>query len=223
MTPTEPLPQRTRRILGGIILLLALLLLAGGWMIPFKFPSFSIMYKFGLERTYLRSGKVIGITVALLVFFQIVLASRFVLLERVYSLKRLLSLHRVTGLALGGLAVLHPLLIKASENFTPYIFEKKYYPEFIGIGVLTLLLFLVSTALLRKRIGLSYQKWLLLHRSIATLLLCLLPAHVLFVSETFKIGLPRKAALVLFTLNLILILRIWLRRIPPTAKVHPGS
>lgn len=218
MTTAEPLSRSARIAFGTLIILLALLLLAGGWMIPFKFESFSILYKFGPEKTYLRSGKVIGITIVILLFFQILLASRFTLLERIFSLKRLLFLHRMTGVTLGGVVVLHPLLIKMSENFTPYIFESKYYPEFIGIGVLTLLLFLIITALLRNILRLSYPKWLLLHRSTATLLLVLLPTHVLFVSETFKVGLPKKAALVLFSLNLFLIVRIWLRRIPRTAK-----
>lgn len=203
----------TRILLGSFIVCLALLMLAGGWTIPFRFESFSILYKFGLEKTYLRSGKIMGITMAVLLFFQVVLAARFSMLAQVFSARRLVSLHRLNGMAITFLVICHPLLIKASENFTPYTFEKKYYPEFLGIALLTVLLVLFLATVFRNFLKLPYVGWLLLHRTSATLALVLLPAHVLYVSESFKSGLPRQAALVLFSLNLLLITRVWLRRI----------
>lgn len=192
---------------------MALLLLTAGWTIPFRYESFSILYKFGLEKTFLRAGKLMGITLVLLFFFQVALASRFTLLEQVFSRRSLMLLHRRGGMLIGFLAVLHPLLIKASENFTAYTLEKKYYPEFMGFGVLAVLLILVLTAVLRNLFGLSYRNWLLQHRTAATLLLCLAPAHVLFVSETFKSGLPRGSALSVFSLIILMLAAIWVRRI----------
>lgn len=204
--------------LGGIIIILALLLLAGGGIIPFKFESFSILYKFGMDKAFLRSGKVIGITIVVLVFFQCILASRFTVLEQIFSLKRLLFLHRISGIAISVLVILHPLLIKASENFTAYTFAKKYYPEFMGIALLTLLLVLISTAVFKNLFNFSYTRWLLQHRCCATLVLFLMPTHILWVSETFKSGPPRTAALIIFCLCLLLLARIWQRRMQQKAK-----
>jgi predicted ferric reductase len=212
MNPSGSLSTPTRVVAGTAIALLALLLLAGGWAIPFRFESFSILYKFGLEKTYLRSGKIIGITIALFVFFQVALASRFMMLEQIFTARRLLSLHRINGMVIAFLVICHPLLIKASENFTPYTFDKKYYPEFLGIALLAVLLVLSLTAVFRKIFKLSYAGWLRLHRFSATLALLLLPTHVLYVSETFKSGTPRHAALVIFSLNLLMITRVWLQR-----------
>ena len=213
MSPSKAFSQGQRVLLGMLIVLSALLLLAGSWSIPFHFESFSILYKFGKLKVYLRYGKVIGITVVLLIFYQIVIASHFKFLEKVFSAKSMLILHRLNGIIVACLATVHPVLIKASENFTPYTFGKKYYPEFVGIGLLFVLLSLSSTAVFRNFIQIPYQRWRLLHRLNAAFLLLLLPAHILFVSDTFKSGLPRVGAMTLFVLNFILILRIWARRI----------
>ena len=213
MNSKENLSETTLRSLGIIIVFLAILLLAGGWIIPFKFESFSILYKFGMEKTYLRSGKVVGITTALLLFFQVVLASRFKIFEQVFSVKRLLSLHRFNGMTITFLVLSHPLLIKASENFTPYTFEKKYYPEFLGMCVLAILLLLSIAAIFRKFIKISYGKWLILHRLGATLVLFFMPTHILFVSETFKSGIPRNGALMIFSLNFFMVMLIWVQGI----------
>lgn len=218
MSPAESLSATTRIILGTLIVSLALLVLAGGWTIPYTFESFSILYKFGMEKTYLRSGKVIGITIVVLVFFQVILASRFIIFAQVFSVKRISALHRINGMAITFLVICHPLLIKASENFTPYTFEKKYYPEFLGIALLTVLLLLGLTAIFKNFFKLSNAKWLLLHRFSVTLVLLMMPAHILYVSESFKSGIPRKAALVIFSLNLLMIIRFWLRKHPQKAK-----
>ena len=46
----------------------------------------------------------------------------------------------------------------------------------------------------------------------------MMPAHILYVSESFKSGIPRKAALVIFSLNLLMIIRVWLRKYQIKAK-----
>jgi ferric reductase like protein len=202
-----------RLTLGSILVILAMLLLVAGWTVPYLFESSSILYKFGIQKVLLRSGKVVGITVTLLLFYQVLLASRFKLLERIFSHKGLLATHRANGFLIALLVLMHPLLIKASENFTAYMFERKYYPEFVGIGLLFIILTVSMLAFFKERIGFSYGKWLLLHRLGATMVLFILPLHVLWVSDTFKEGLPRNAALGIFGLNLLLLLRIWLRRL----------
>ena len=182
--------------------MLAFLLLAGGWSIPFAYESSSILYKFGTEKILLRSGKVIGITIALLVFYQILLASRLKFLERFYSSKRLITLHRINGIVITLLVLVHPILIKASENFIPYTLDKKYVPEFIGISLLLVILSVSVTAIFRNFFIIAYDKWLFLHRLGVTMAISILPLHILLVSDTFKSGPLRIAALIIFGLNL---------------------
>ena len=214
MAVTRSFTLEYRVILGALVVLLAMLLLAGGWSIPFHFESFSILYKFGKLKIYLRYGKVIGITIALLLFFQVVLASRLKFLEQIFSVKILFVLHRINGIIIACLVVLHPVLIKASENFTPYTFVKKYYPEFVGIGLLFVVLSVSLSALFRNLLKMDYSRWRLLHRLGATMVLLIIPGHVLFVSDSFKsAGVPRSAAIIVFSLNLLLIVYIWLRRL----------
>lgn len=204
---------KNRVLLGTLVVLLAMALLAGGWSIPFQFESFSILYKFGKLKVYLRYGKVIGITVALLLLFQVLLASRLKILEQVFSVKILFILHRINGFIITCLVAVHPVLIKASENFIPYTFGKKYYPEFVGIVLIFVLLTVSVAAIFRNFFKMPYVRWRFLHRLGATLILIILPAHVLFVSDTFKSGgLPRSAALTIFSLNFLFITYIWLKR-----------
>ena len=213
MNASGSLSTTARILLGTFFVSLALMVLVGGWAIPFKFESFSILYKFGMEKAYLRSGKMIGITIGVLLFFQVALASRITIFEQVFSAKRLLSMHRSNGMLITCLVCLHPLLIKASENFTSYTFEKKYYPEFLGMGLFGIILLLSGMAIFRSVLKIPYTGWLLLHRLGATLTMAIMPTHVLWVSETFKSGLPRTAALIIFTLALLLLTRLWIRRL----------
>jgi len=213
MSPAKSFSQAQRFLLGLLVVLAALLLLAGGWSIPFYFESFSILYKFGKVKIYLRYGKVIGITVVLLIFYQLMIASHFKILERIFSYKSLFQLHRLNGMIIACLVTAHPVLIKASENFTPYTFEQKYYPEFVGMGLLVVLLSLSALAVFRNFLKIKRTWWLFLHRLGATLITVILPGHILFVSDTFKSGLPRVAAVTLIVFNCLLILRIWLRKL----------
>ena len=213
MSPSKSLTLQTRIIWGTLVVLLAMALLAGGWSIPFQFESFSILYKFGKLKAYLRYGKVTGITVALLLLFQVLLASRLKIFEQIFSVKILFILHRINGFIVTCLVAVHPVLIKASENFIPYTFGKKYYPEFVGIGLIFVLLTVSAAAIFRNFFKMPYVRWRFLHRLGATLILLILPVHVLFVSDTFKSGgLPRTAGLTVFSLNLLLITYIWLKR-----------
>ena len=214
MPPSKSFPFQTRFLLGTLLVLLALALLAGGWAIPFKYPSFSILYKFGRLKLFLRYGKVIGISVALLLFFQVVLAARLKMLERIFSAKVLFFLHRLNGFIITCVIGAHPVLIKASDNFIPYTFSKKYYPEFVGIGLLFILLTVSAAAIFRNFLRMPQARWRLLHRLGATLVLIVLPFHVLFVSDTFEAaGPPRYGAVTLFGLNFLFILFIWIKRL----------
>jgi len=213
MVASQSFTLKKRVLFGALVVLLAMALLAGGWSIPFQFESFSILYKFGELKIYLRYGKVIGITIVLLLFFQVILAARLKILVQIFSAKSVLALHRINGFIITCLVAVHPVLIKASENFIPYTFGKKYYPEFVGIGLIFVLLTVSVAAIFRNFLKMPYSRWRLLHRLGATTVLLILPAHVLFVSDTFKsVGLPRSAALTIFSLNFLFITYIWLKR-----------
>jgi len=206
---------RVRIVLGGTCIFLALLLIANAWTIPFLFESPSILYKFGIDKMFLRSGKVLGVTAAVLVFFQILLVSRIKILDRIFSLNRIYIFHRINGITIAALALLHPILVIAAENFTFFPFEKRYWPAFLGVGVLIFILVVMTTANWRLIFGFAYDKWLRFHRLGTLLTIALMIIHILFVSETFKSGLPRTLVLVAAGINLLLILRIWYRRFFP--------
>ena len=206
---------RIRIVLGGICVFLASLFIAGALTIPFLFESPSILYKFGIEKTFLRSGKVLGVTAAVLVFFQVLLVSRLKFLDRIFSLNQIVTFHRINGIAIALPALLHPILIIAAENFTIFPFEKRYWPEFLGVGVLIFILVLMTTANWRLMFNFAYDKWLRFHRLGTLTAIALMIIHILFVSETFKSGLPHTLVFVAAGINLMLISRIWYRRFFP--------
>jgi predicted ferric reductase len=210
--------MRIRIALGGMCIFLVSLIIAGAWTIPFLFESPSILYKFGIEKTFLRSGKVLGITAAALVFFQVLLVSRLKFLDRIFSLNRMVFFHRRNGLAIAFLAIVHPLLIIAAENFTLFPFEKRYWPEFLGVGVLIFIMVVVTTANWRLMFHFAYDQWLRFHRLITVAAIALMTLHILFVSETFTSGLPHTLVFVAAGVNLMLISRLWFRRLFPGRK-----
>lgn len=220
---------KIRIALGGMCIFLVLLIIAGAWTIPFLLESPSMLYKFGIEKTFLRTGKVLGVTAAVLVFFQILLVSRLKFLDRIFSLNRIVNFHRMTGIAIAFLALLHPVLIIAAENFTIFPFEKRYWPEFLGVGVLIFILVLVTTANWRLVFNIDYDKWLRFHRLGTVAAITLMTTHIIFVSETFKSGLPHTLVFVAAGINLMLISRLWFRRFFPykrrfvISKVEPAG
>jgi len=206
------LSRRARIFLGGTCIFLAMLLITGAASIPFLFESPSIHYKFGLYKILLRIGKVSGVTSGILVLYQVLLVSRLKILDRIFSLNRIYNLHRINGITIASLALLHPILVIASEKFTLFSFEQRYWPEFLGVGVLVLIVVLVITANWRLIFGLAYNKWLRFHRFGTVLAIALMFIHILFVSETFKSGLPRVSVFVAGGITLLLIIKLLYRR-----------
>lgn len=108
-------------------------------------------------------------------------------------------------IALEGICIFSALLIIAAENFTIFPFEKRYWPEFLGVGVLIFILVLMTTANWRLMFNFAYDKWLRFHRLGTLVAIALIIIHILFVSETFKSGLPRTLVFVATGINLMLI------------------
>ena len=199
---------RARISLAALFICSVLLLICGAFMIPFAYESSTMFYKFGLDKTLLRIGKILAGVAVVLVLVQIMLVARFKIMDRVYPLDRLYALHRVNGIMLCLIAILHPLLVIAAEDFSLFPLEVRYWPEFVGVGALVLLIVLVITAQWRRELKWAYQKWLRLHRWGAPIFMALIVIHILFVSETYTSGPPRWIAVGLAGLWMLLLLKL---------------
>ncbi|NTV15759.1 MAG: hypothetical protein HGA96_17825 [Desulfobulbaceae bacterium] len=193
--------------LAALCLLLFLLLLAGAWSLPFRYPSESLFYKFGFQRQLLVAGKLLGVTGGLLLLAQLLAVAPLLFPPWLFSRAGRLRFHRANGLGLLGL-VCHPLLILWADHFAFYPLEKKYLPEFLGVALLCSLLLLILTAQFRTRLPVSYRGWRLGHRLGALLVIGLFLGHLLTVSETFRGGMPHRLALGLAGLEGVLLVMI---------------
>jgi predicted ferric reductase len=183
--------RRARFVKAGILILLAFLLLAGALSIPFLFESPSIRYKFGFDKTLLRTGKLMGVVAATLLFFQLLLSARLKFLDRIFSLPRIYTIHRVNAFIIAFLVLLHPVLIFLPEDFTSTPLRLEYWPEAAGIVLLMLICLQVGLTHWRKKLKISFNRWWSYHRYAGGLIILLLILHILFVSETFEEGVPR--------------------------------
>lgn len=182
----------TRRILlGSLFIMLVVLLLIFAASIPFVFESQSLRYKLGIDKTLLRTGKVLGILAAVLLLLQLVLSARLKVLDNIFGLNRLYIVHRISAVTVAVLAVLHPLLVFAPEDITSLPPELKFWPEILGAALLLTIWTITSTALFRRFLDLPFNLWWLAHRAATFVAVIFLFVHVLFVSDTFEQGLPR--------------------------------
>ena len=74
---------------------------------------------------------------------------------------------------------------------------------------------IVTTANWRLMLNITYDKWLRFHRLGTLVAIALMTTHIFFVSETFKSGLPHTLVFVTAGINLMLISRLWFRRLFP--------
>ncbi len=190
------LPAGMRRLLAAGTILLLLALLAGALSIPFVFESATMWYKFGLEKTSLRAGKVVGMAAGLLIMVQLPLAGRLKVLDRIFSHPGLIRQHRLHAWAIATLALLHPLLVLLPEGTLLIPVETRYWPEWLGVGLLAAIGLQFVCSRWRPSLKIAFHRWLPAHRIAGVLVAVLLVIHVLFVSETFSSdGLPRLAVL----------------------------
>jgi predicted ferric reductase len=201
---------RFRFTLMGTIIGAATLLLVGAMSIPFFFESPSMWYKFGLAKALLRTGKMLGLAAATLLFFQLIQAARLKVLDRVFSLPGLFRSHRLNAIVIFFLALLHPILVLSSEEKLIIPLELRYWPEWVGVGVLTLIVIHFSVSQWRRAFRITFHGWLLWHRCVGVFILGLAALHILFVSETFsEEGFPRTAVMV--STAIIVVLWLWVR------------
>lgn len=209
-SPTQPIRTMHRKTLAALLITIAVVLLAATLTIPFLFESQSMFYKFGWKKTLLRVGKMVGLAAAFLVCLQLALAGRLKWLDRIFSLPALYSAHRYIAYAIVVLVIVHPILVFIPDNMLMIPFEARYWPEWVGAGLLVVILFQFGMSQWRLKIFRAYQKWLLFHRLMGILAMTLLVIHVLYVSETFEHdGFPRN--LVILTATALLALWLWIR------------
>ncbi len=200
---------RLRLLFGVLLGIITLALVVGAASIPFYFESSTILYKFGLDRHLLRTGQVMGVVAALLLVMQIILSARLKCLDRVFGLDHVFKFHRLTGIILACLILLHPILIFIPEDRIMIPFEWRYWPEFVGLLLLLLIIATVIASHWRAGLRLPFHCWWPIHRSMAIFIIAALGIHVLSVSDTFEQKLPW--VLAIGALGFCALLFIWIR------------
>jgi predicted ferric reductase len=105
---------------------------------------------------------------------------------------------------------LHSILVLSSEEKLIIPLELRYWPEWVGVGVLTLIVIHFSVSQWRRAFRITFHGWLLWHRCVGVFILGLAALHILFVSETFsEEGFPRTAVMV--STAIIVVLWLWVR------------
>lgn len=183
-----------RYALAAVLIAFTAALLGGAFLIPFKFESPSLFYKFGADKLLLRTGKVIGLAAAVLILIQLPLAGRIKNLDRIFSLPALYRVHRFNAYLVALLVILHPICVFVPDDMIMIPFEARYWPEWAGAALLVFILCQVVVSRWRRVISLPYHWWLRGHRMIGIIVVAVLVVHVLYVSETFEqSGIPRIA------------------------------
>jgi predicted ferric reductase len=199
-----------RVLLAATLVALLLLILAFALTIPFAFESPSMWYKFGIEKVSLRTGKMLGLAAGLLILLQLPLAGRLKFLDRIFSLPGLIRQHRMHAWAIAILALVHPLCVLLPEGTLIVPLEMRYWPEWIGVGLLVFILSQLVVSQWRQSMGIAFHTWMWLHRIAGLAIAALLVVHVLYVSESFsEDGLPRLAVVV--AAAAFLLLWLWVR------------
>ena len=188
--------SRTARIVWGLfIITAAILVLSGAVYLPYLFESQTLRYQFGMSRTLLRIGHVMGTVAGVFIFIQPVLISRIKILDRIFSINRLLRQHRINAAVILFLACSHFLLIFGVLGKEILAVDVRQWPEFTGLILLIMLAGIVFSGFFRGYIGVPFRIWMFFHRVFTPAAILLLCIHVYFVSETFRYG---NAKIVLF-------------------------
>lgn len=184
--PLMALPRQ--RVFGvGIVLLIGLAIVAAAY-VPVEHPSSSILYKFGWDKTWLLSGKILGVTAICLLIVQLTLAARVSFLDRIVPQNQLILLHRGLGIVIACLGVAHPLLIFAPEDITTIPLAWEYWPEVVGAVLLVTLCFLVGVTILRDSLRLPHGLWKIGHRLGAAAVIIGFSVHVHYVNDGYDSG-----------------------------------
>ncbi len=180
----------------------------GALSIPFVYESQTLWYKIGVDKTLLRAGKIAGLLTAILLLVQMFLAVRGKILEELFGVRSLVSWHRVNGILILVLALIHVTLILVPEGIINLPIGAKFWPEMVGAVLLLIVFYMVVSSLLRQRLGVIYARWRAFHKLLGYLALALVGVHILFVSDSFEHVVPRTALVTTVVLVVIVIFQI---------------
>ena len=184
-------PARRKLYKIGLFGLLIIVILLAA-TIPFVWESKTMWYKFGMDRTLLRAGKIAGLCTAILIFCQIFLVLKLKFLDRTLGLDRLYHLHKQCGLTILVFAAVHASLILIPEGLENLPIGWKFWPEMLGGTVLLLLFAFIGTALFHKNF-MPYHIWRAIHRPMGYIFAIALTIHIFNVSDSFAENVPNYA------------------------------
>lgn len=173
--------------------------LGGALTVPYYYETQTLWYKVGADKVMLRTGQLAGLFALVLLVLQIILSLRGRLFEDLFGAANMIRWHRINGVLIACVAISHVVLVLAPEGLDNLPIGKKYWPEMTGGGLFLLILITVLSSHFRSALKLDYKKWRTMHKPLGYLALALVSIHVLFVSESFKQGLPRVILLAVFT------------------------
>ena len=189
--------------------LIFLLVIAGAASIPFFFESSSILYKFGVDRVLLLTGQALGLVAGCLLLIQVILAARLKFLDRVLGLDRFFRYHRLSGIIIAVMVIIHPITIFIADDRISIPLQWRYWPEFVGLFLMLLIIIMVVTSVWRIGLGLAFHRWWPIHRWAAIIAVIAFGVHVLSVNDTFKQRLPQMLAIA--ALILCGLIFLWIR------------
>ncbi|BHH85026.1 ferric reductase-like transmembrane domain-containing protein [Desulforhopalus sp. 52FAK] len=192
-----------------ILVAVFFLVLAGALSVPFLYESQTLWYKIGLDKTILRGGQLAGMCALVLLFSQVVLAVGGPFLTQAFGLKNIMGWHRANGVLILFFAALHVLLILVPEGLANLPIGKKFWPEMVGSLLLWLLVAIVIASRYREKLKLDYRRWRTIHKPLGYSTVLLVLVHVLYVSESFAAGTPRRV--LLLTAGLLLLRVAWVK------------
>lgn len=210
----DGLSSRMKNRVTGALFLAFLAGVAGAALsIPFVYESQTLWYKAGLNKILLRAGQLAGLFAALSLCTQILLGARGRFLEEHFGVAALMRWHRINGLLLACLALLHMVLVVVPEGIGNLPVGVKYWPEMVGGLLLFLVLAMVISSRFREQFGLVYKRWRFVHRLLAYFLPLLVAVHILFVSDSFEHAVPRAGLL-----TVLAALAVWVVRFKRVAR-----
>lgn len=110
------------------------------------------------------AGKCAGLTAAMMVLLQFLIAARINVFARIAGRKFLLAWHKAAGCIAGVLACLHPLLLYGSGVYVLGALRWQLWREMLGMATLGMLVAVIVTSAGRKFLRLDYKRWLKIHR-----------------------------------------------------------
>ena len=165
-------------------------------------------YKFGVDKLLLRTGKLVGLVAAALLFGQLLLAGRIKALDRIFSLPALYRVHRLAAAALAAAALIHPALVLTADDMIMIPLQGRYWPEWVGAALVVLVLLQAVISRWRRLFHLPYHWWQRLHRLVGIAATAALVVHVFYASETFQTQGPPRTALFVFAVGWLM---LWIR------------